>query len=875
MSAERWQKIKEIFFAAQEQAGSGRQTYLAGACEGDEGLREEIESLLASYDKAEDFIENPAFDVAGIEDGGSRKFVGHHIGPYKILSEIGRGGMGAVFLAERDDAEFRQRVALKLIRRGLDTEDVLRRFRNERQILAALNHPHVARLFDGGSTDTGLPYFVMEYIEGLPLVEYCDGNKLSINERLKLFRKVCEAVAYAHRNLVIHRDLKPSNILVAQEGEPKLLDFGVAKFLNPELFNQPVARTAPALRIMTPEYASPEQVQGRNVTTATDVYSLGVILYELLTAHRPYRLTSRRPDHLARAICDEVPEKPSTAIGRVEEAEDSTGQTTKLTSESVGAARSEQPRSLRRILQGDLDNIVLMALRKEPERRYKSIEAFAADIERFLKGRPITARPNTLRYRAEKFVRRNTLAVIAASLIFLSVVAGIAATVWQARNAKEQARVASAERDRARLEADKAARVSLFLQSMMLTASPNWNTPGFGSSSDVTLIEVIDEAAQRVKTEFADQPESLAKIQHNLGLVYTYRGRYEEGESQLRAAYELSLRLYGEEHPETLQNTRDLAAVLMLKGEYDESGALYQKALVIYRKRLDLGKTEGNTLLGFAGTLSDVGFLHRLKGEPKIAEPFLHESLQQSDKFTGSARAVVAIPLSHLGMARYEQGDLDDAEKYVRQSIVEYRRLPGNLRVEVGGSLLNLGKILMTKGDYKQAEVQIRECLELYRQRLGNTHPHRATAVSHLSHLKYLEGDYAGAAEDAVKALELSRKALPEKHPNIAYPLTTLGLILTRRGQPASGEKHLREALEIRRRVMSEDSWLIAETAGALGECLRGQKRFEEAERLLLRSYESLKLSQVTEYPRIHSAKRRLTELYTAWNKREMLGKYR
>lgn len=862
MSAPDWQRVKDTFALALKQPRERRPDFLSAACADDPALRAEVESLLEAHDEPESLLENGNFSVASLFEADGRGYAGKEFGRYQIIHEIGRGGMGAVFLAERADGEFQQKVALKIIRQSFADQELERRFRRERQILASLNHPNIARLLDGGVGKQGEPFLAMEYVEGEPLLDFAENGRLDIEERLQLFLKICDAVSFAHRNLIIHRDIKPSNIIVTREGEPKLLDFGLAKVLD-ESFALNYTQTETAFRAFTPAYASPEQIRGQNVTTASDIYSLGVVLYELLTGERPFNFEGKSLEQIIKTVTEFEPGLPSRAL---------------WPEEATRARNGREPQKEKADashLKGDIDNIVLMALRKEPERRYKSIEAFAEDIERFLQGWPITARPNTLGYRAGKFVRRNTLGVIAASLIFLSVVAGIAATVWQARTASEQARVASAERDRARLEADKAARLSAFLQSMMLTASPNWNTPGFGSSSDVTLIEVIDEAAQRVKTEFAEQPESLAKIQHSLGLIYAFRGRYEEGESQLRAAHELSLRLYGEEHPETLQNTRDLAGLLMLKGEYDESGALYQKALVIYRKRLDEGKTEGNTLLGFAGTLSDVGFLHRLKGEPKIAEPFLHESLQQSDKFTGSERAVVAIPLSHLGMARYEQGDLEDAEKYVRQSIDEFRRLPGNLRMEAGGSLLNLGKILMAKGDYKQAEVQIRECLELYRQRLGNTHPYKVNAVSHLSHLQYLKGDYAGAEENAAKALELSRQMLPEKHPNIAYPLTTLGLILTRRGQPASGEKHLREALEIRRRVMSEDSWLIAETEGALGECLREQKRLEEAEPLLLGSYESLKLSQVTEHPRTHSAKRRLTELYTAWDKPEMLAKYR
>ncbi|MGI9066097.1 MAG: protein kinase domain-containing protein [Pyrinomonadaceae bacterium] len=861
MSAPDWQRVKNIFALARKQPMPMLPDFLNTACAGDSALRAEVESLLEADDEPESLFDSGNFGVAALFETDGPRYQGETFGHYRILHEIGRGGMGAVFLAERSDGEFQQKVALKIIRHSFAGKELERRFRRERQILASLNHPNIARLLDGGVGKHGEPFLTMEYVEGEPLFDFARNGRLNIEERLRLFLKICDAVSFAHRNLIIHRDIKSSNIMVTPDGEPKLLDFGLARVLD-ESFAIDYTQTETAFRAFTPSYASPEQIRGQNVTIASDIYSLGVVLYELLTGARPFNFEGKSLERIIKTVTEFEPGLPSRALG--------TGKPNHVRS----GRHPQKEKSDAAHLEGDIDNIVLMALRKEPERRYKSIEAFAEDIERFLHGWPITARPNTLRYRGEKFVRRNTLGVIAASLIFLSVVAGIAATLWQARTASEQARVASVERDRARLEADKAARISAFLQSMMLTASPNWNTPGFGSSIDVTLIEVIDQAAQRIKTEFAEQPESLAKIQRSLGLIYAFRGRYEEGESQIRAAFELSLRLYGEEHPETLQNARDLAGLLMLKGEYVESGALYQKALVIYRKRLNEGRLEGNTLLGFAGTLSDVGLLHRLKGEPKIAERFLHESLQQSDKLSGSARAVVAIPLSHLGMARYEQGDLDDAEKYVRQSIAEFRGLPGNLRVETGGTLLNLSRILMTNGDYKQAEIQIRECLELYRQRLGKTHPYMVNAVSHLSHLEYLKGDYGGAGKSAAEALELSRQTLPERHPAIAYPLVTLGLILTARGQAASGEKHLREAWEIRKRAMIKGSWLIAETEGALGECLTAQKRFAEAETLLLESYESLKLSQVKE-THTKSAKDRLAALYTARGKPDLAILYR
>lgn len=442
MTPERWQQIKEVFQSAAECAPETREAFLCAACAKDELLREEVEALLLSDEAAHSFIEQSplalAYDV--LSNVTAAVMIGRRLGSYRITAEISRGGMGVVYLAVRDDDEYQKRVAIKIIKRGIDTDEVLRRFRHERQILANLEHPNIARLVDGGNTD-GLPYFVMEYIDGDPIDEYCDKKRFSTTERLKIFRTVCSAVHYAHQNLVIHRDLKPSNILVTAEGTPKLLDFGVAKLLHPEGDAETATHTALALRLMTPEYASPEQVRGGPITSASDVYSLGMLLYELLTGHRPYRLNSRWPLEIAQAVCEVEPEKPSTVVNRIEEV--SNGEKgMALTPESVSRTRDGELEKLRRRLQGDIDNIVLMALRKEPERRYASVEQFSEDIRRHLEGLSVSARKERLAYGLAKFIQRNRTRVTAAGLILLTLLAGLLATIWQARIARrEQAKV--------------------------------------------------------------------------------------------------------------------------------------------------------------------------------------------------------------------------------------------------------------------------------------------------------------------------------------------------------------------------------------------------------------------------------------------------
>ena len=417
--------------------------------------RADVERLLAAHDRAGDFIQAPAVALAAAL-GPAEEVVptGRRIGVYRIVREIGRGGMGTVYLAERADDAFTQQVAIKLIKRGMDTDQVLARFRAERQILASLDHPNIARLLDGGTTDDGLPYFVMEYIEGQPIDAYADAHRLSIPERLRLFQQVCGAVSYAHQHLIVHRDIKPVNILVTADGAPKLLDFGIAKVLQAE---DDATATATGLRMLTPEYASPEQVEGRHATTVSDVYSLGVVLYELLTGRSPYRTRSRSPAEIAEAVCTTDPVRPSAAVA---EAEPSLAgrRRSGLADDRAAATGLGSTDRLRRRLRGDLDTIVLTALRKEPARRYQSVEQLSADIRRHLDGLPVRARSDTFRYRAGKFVRRNRGMVAAGALVGLSLVGGTIATAWQAR----EARAAQARAERRFNDVRKLANAVLF-----------------------------------------------------------------------------------------------------------------------------------------------------------------------------------------------------------------------------------------------------------------------------------------------------------------------------------------------------------------------------------------------------------------------------
>jgi serine/threonine protein kinase len=495
VQTERWRQIDDLFQSALDRPPEERNAFLDSACQDDAELRREVESLLAF--EGSSGLTSPAFEEA-MAALGARKSHAHEgrpIGPYRVLREIGQGGMGSVYLAARADEAFEKLVAIKVVRVGLGGVDFIERFRKERQILATLDHPNITRLLDGGTTDDGLPYFVMEHIEGQPIDHYCDQRKLNITERLKCFQGVCAAVTYAHRNLIVHRDIKPANVLVTKDGVPRLLDFGIAKLLDSgsSVGEQTVTRA------LTPEYASPEQVRGESITTASDVYSLGVLLYRLMTGRRPYRQPIDSSAGLERAILSDEPERPSVAAMRLDETEAGTN------AASISEVREGTPEKLRRRLQDDVDNIVLMALRKEPQRRYASAEQLSEDIRRHLASLPVLARPDTRCYRTAKFLKRNKAWVAMAAATALSLVAGTGATLWQNHLARQQ-------RDRARLEQAKAERIKTFLQETLTFASPSFNSLNPAKNKDAKISEAMDYAVSRSETELANQPEVLPRF---------------------------------------------------------------------------------------------------------------------------------------------------------------------------------------------------------------------------------------------------------------------------------------------------------------------------------------------------------------------------
>lgn len=630
MTPERWQQIKDVLATALEAAPVDRASYLNRSCAGDPGLLHDVELLLLDEEKlSPQFLNHTALATAAADvfPEEASRWIGRRVGAYKVLQQIGVGGMGEVYRAVRDDDHYQKEVALKLVRAGQDSGFVITRFKNERQILASLDHPNIARLLDGGTTEESTPYFVMELIEGQPISEYCDARRLSISDRLALFVQVCAAVQYAHQRLIIHRDLKPGNILVTSEGTPKLLDFGIAKIFGFDDVAQSSEATLTAFRVLTPGYASPEQIKGEPITTASDVYSLGVILYELLAGRSPYRVATRTAQEVARAVSEDEPEKPSLTVRRLEP---QGGIAKPDTGEERSAVRDSSPQKLQKRLSGDLDNIVLMALRKEPSRRYASVEQFAEDIRRHLEQLPVLARKDTVRYRAAKFVTRHRAGVVASVAAVLALLGGLAMTLHEAR-------VARIERARAEQRFDD---VRNLANSLIFDVHDSIkDLPGSTPARKM----IVDRALQYLNV--------LARESSgDMGL-----------QRELAAAYERVGTVQGDYTENNLG---------------DSQGALasYQKALEI-RKQIDAGSRDWNDHLALAQN-------YRLVGHQQWANGDLHGAREHIDRATAISQNLnQAQPenskiLSELGFDYGASARLGYPEdRSSRQKIVaDYRR---------------------------------------------------------------------------------------------------------------------------------------------------------------------------------------------------------
>jgi eukaryotic-like serine/threonine-protein kinase len=865
---ERWRQVSEVLDRVLDTPAASRAELLDRVGSGDPDLRREVEEILAASER-DGRLSRPVLDLGapllGLKEEGRAApdraqppppggRIGEVIGSYRILSELGQGGMGEVWLAERIGADFEQRVALKLLRAGLDSAQIEARFRRERRILAGLEHPHIARFLDGGITPEGRPYFVMEAVEGEPITDYCERRKLELEERLRLFLEVCGAVAAAHRRLVVHRDLKPSNILVSTSGGVKLLDFGIAKLLTAgtdgaDPLNTPAAldasegsdssadpdaggsrsedsglRTAREERWLTPAYAAPEQIAGDPVTTATDVYSLGVVLYELLSGTRPFAAASRR--ELERAILDRDPDRPSDRLASAPEV---------ATMAAIPPAGERRARRLR----GDLDAIVLQALRKEPERRYPSVDALASDLQRFLDGRTVTARPDSFAYRSTKFVRRHRFSVATSAAAVLALVAGLA--------------LALVSREREAVAARRAVAVRDFLIRLIEQASPEVN-----GGDEPSLRQVVEEGTRAVEPELAGEPVLAADLLSTLAALHLQLGEFGRGLELAERAYALSRRELGEKAPESIAalarvgeglhhmednpaalEALDRAAALARAASGEDSPAL---AEVLERKG-DVLRRLGRFDEAIAA-LEQARAIHaRASGERSepvnVAETGLAEVLFQrsgegdNHRALGLAREVLArrqasLPPGHPGIGRalhnvalyvHHVGGFEEAERLYGEALAIQTRASGPDHPFALESRSERAAALSELGRYDEALAELEIVAAGWKRRAGATSWGYCNAINKVGYTLYQRGRAAEAVPRFAEVLGVFRARLGPEHPDTLSAWSNFGGALAESGDLERAERELVELLAIRRRV--SERLVVVPTLSMLGRTLR------------------------------------------------------
>lgn len=772
MLQSRLRRLEAIFHAVSSVPPERRTEEMDRLCGQDSALRAELHSLMEHEVPPARFLEQPALGPAFSMSVPTQPddLVGREVGPYRIEHRLASGGMGTVYVASRADGQFEQTVAIKVVKRGMDSEEILRRFHQERRTLAALSHPNIARLLDGGALGDGRPYVVMEFVSGVPIDNYCDAHRLTITERLRLFCRVCEGIRFAHQNLVVHRDLKPGNVLVSADGEPKLLDFGISKVLGGTGSRE---ITTVQDRRYTPEYASPEQTAGQPLTTATDIYSLGVILYELLTGHRPYQFQTRTGIEIERVVRETAPATPSIIVRSVETSRGMDRVTEDpITPESVSRVREGTPDRLLRRLRGDLDTIVLKAMHKEPGRRYPSVEQLVADIERHLDGMPVLARPDTVTYRAQKFIRRHTLAVGAASVALLLLALGFGSALWQAR-------VARRERDAAYLARDQAEATADFLQNMLAAADP------VNLGPDRSIRSVLDSVAIRADSDLKSQPLVQAAVQSTIGRTYLGLGLLEQAETNINAA----------------QATRK---VLLESGHHD------------------LAESE-----------FDLAHLYYAQGRFAEAETLLIDCLATHRRLRGAENLDTARVLNDLGAVQRAAGKTDAAASTLREALVIREKLASRESLEFAESLNNLAGVLRAQGNSKGAEELMTEVLQTRRRLLREEHPLVLQSMANLAVVASANGDLDRGERLLREVVRLDRKVFGDQHPSLAVDLSGLGRVLMLQKRYADAEPLLRESLEIRRGRLAADDDRRLKTQVSLAECLIAQGRDAEAEPLL------------------------------------------
>ncbi len=768
---DRWKRVEEILDEVFDLPPEQRRARLDELAAGEAGLREEVLALLEEggraggpLDRSLDTLLEGSFDA---EPPASPASAGA-IGPYRILRGLGRGGMGEVFLAERADGEFEHRVALKVVRAGLDRDEIVERFRHERQILARLRHPNVASLYDGGRAEDGAPYFAMEYVEGEAITEFADRERLDLDGRIRLFESVCAAVSYAHRNLVVHRDLKPSNVLVTADGTVKLLDFGIAKIVDPEAGE--ATRTTQGY--LTPAYASPEHVRGLPTTTATDVYSLGVVLYELLTGHHPHGHTSRSSE-VVRAILEDEPKDASAAV---------TSDAKETTASEIARRRSTPAADLRRQLRGDLDNIIAKALRKDPDERYGSVEDLRADLDRYRRSLPVVARPATVRYRLRKFVRRNRVAVAAGTILLAAlIVFAVSMGILYVRSQTNLARALKAEETAAQ-EAETAKRVSDFMTDLFRVSNPEAST-----WEELTAHQILERAVERIRTELTDQPLVRSRLLGSLGNVHVGLGRYAEARRLHEESLEIKREILGENDLGYALSLHNYANLLRKTADYAEALRAYQKALFI--REAALGPDHPDV----AECLTSLGIVYMNLGDLKQSLATQERALAIKRREFGSDHEVVATSSYNLGSLHVTRREYAEARPCFEDAYRIWKARLGERHSRTLGALQAIAFVMDKCGDPKGAREVERRVIELKEAAVGPAHPDVAVPVLHLADLERKLGNLAEARALAERALRICDDAHGPDHPQRGAVLGVLADI-----HADAGELKAARALTIR-----------------------------------------------------------------------------
>ena len=845
MHSDRWNRIENVYFEARALPPEAREPFLDGACAGDAEMRAEVVAMLDQGEEELVFMQRH-IHTGGEVRGGVPLGPGHRIGPYAVVRLIGTGGMGRVYLAERVDDQYRQQVALKVLRNDLPLPELEARFRAERQILARLQHPNVSTLLDGGVTPDGRPYLVMRYEEGLSITDYADEHQLSLRRRLELFATVCDAVQFAHSNLVVHRDLKPSNILVGYDGVPKLLDFGIAKILDGGMDGLGVVTTD--VRMLTPEHAAPEQIRGEPITTAADVYALGILLCELLAGRRPFRADDTSPIELQRQICEEVPTRPSE-LARFEPARGADDAPT-----HPAVLRGVGPASLPALLSGDLDQIVLMALRKEPVRRYVSAGALADDVRRYLAGMPVRAQPDSARYRISKFVRRHRLGVAAAAA-FVGLL-GASSAILAVQRA-ETAR----QRDRAERELANTQAVTQFVVDLF-----DASRPGEAMGRDRTARELLEVGAERVD-RLADQPQMYAGMLAVLGRIHLTLGDYAVGGPFLEHALEIreadpstsetalgsslhdlaELRLdegryaeavepatravavrrgaFGDAHPSVYSSRNLLARVQRELGDYEGAGTTYRALLEGMRTDLEPGD------LGLVGTLLNLGRVYDAQADYAASGAVVREAVDIERAAFPEGHPNLAITLTNYGTNLYRQDQFDSAAAVVAEAVEMRERFLGPDHPGVATSLSALALPVAALGDRDRAVDLLERAMAIYETALGPSHPSVATTAYNRARVLSALERFDEAEAGYRRALAIRRETLGPDHDRVALVEVYLGRLLVQAGRLPEAEELLVHAYGVYERNFAPDHLFVVDVKDVLVELYEAMGRPGQAER--------------------------------------------